>query len=746
MDIQAFNKIYAEAEEAIAEHRINDVLDLIEAIFQDTSHSDCTQEVMLLRERYSLILNAMTHNTLSDRDSLVNTLFRSTIGTLQQARSIWHIEHPETMYGRSLSQLLHLGKDAIIDQLQRTTRSAVGKNDYHVALDAAFGLLWCLRIESQDVHAIAEALAATDNFARRTLVGALLLGIIDCFSTEKLNLLMSLGKASKGDQSTDSADLQARIAVALTLIYQRYTPFFAFFTDEMKQMRTLLTQKNLRSQIPSLFHAFVCQTLVDRVDKRVDDILPIIKEAFEKQQRRLGSNDDDDKDKKKDPFSIDVQEFRLDGMEGDLFMDKIARHARDIDNLRQSGLDINANSFVHMKRFPFFNHPAHWFYPFSEDVEEVKQGLTRANGKRDRLTLSIMATSRFCNSDSYSYACMMLQLRNGKHHSSMDELQEQLEEFEDAINEYDSDDEPSTMKKGLDPFTAYCQDIHRFFYQPNIKEEPAFKPFSPNDRLQLPMLPLFEGLFNDEESLAPSIDSLIQMGDYERSVVLIDYVIEHFGANASMLFSRGFVLMQLQQWHRALDAFQQRLIIDDDPETSLYMARCFEALGQWDNALPLLQAEMQRCLDTNDNETANIIEETGRCLIQLRRWDDAVQLFFRLEFMNLHLNVVRRAIAWCSIHQGKYERAVQYYNALIDKKKATWEDHLNMGHALWLQGQTEEALAAYKKSLTLFNRCKKEQRAHFAHWTEAFQEDARDFLSKHFDKTDCALMMDAVTR
>ena len=202
--------------------------------------------------------------------------------------------------------------------------------------------------------------------------------------------------------------------------------------------------------------------------------------------------------------------------------------------------------------------------------------------------------------------------------------------------------------------------------------------------------------------------------------------------------------MQLQQWQRALTMFQQLLLMDENPEAELCMARCFEALSQWDHALPLLLNEEKRQGDSNDAEAANIVEETGRTLIQLQRWDDAVQRFFRLEFIGKSLNVARRAIAWCSIHQGKYERAANYYQQLIQLKKATWEDRLNLGHALWLQGLTDEAVTAYLHSFKAFNKTKKEKQQHFRHWTEAFQEDARTLLADHFDAADCALMQDAV--
>lgn len=643
-------------------------------------------------------------------------------------------------------------EDSIIEQLQRVARSQVGQEDFHNALDAAFALLQGSSLDAMESQAVLSMMNIVDSFARRTLVGALLLSLLDSFTPEKLDLLLGLGKTVRNDNAEERADLQARIAIALTLIYQRHEVFFTHHEALVEKMRNFFMQGNLRSKLPTLLHAFVCQTLNDRVGKRVDNILPIIKDAIEKQQRRLGTNDDDGNPKQKGKLGFEIQEIKLDGKEGERLFDRMAEHARDIDNLRQNELDINGTSYVHLKQFPFFSHPAHWFYPFDKEVPDARKGLTRPNGKPDRLTLTIMSNSRFCSSDSYSYACMMAHLRNGSHRSMLDDLQDQLEELTDSMSEFDDnddeigfDDDTSAPKQGLDPFTSYCQDIHRFFHHLRRKEPSTCMPFAPDSRAFLPLLPLFDGLYTQSSDIEPSIETLLQLGDFERAIVLIDFTIEHFGADASLLYQRGYALMQTEQWHRALDAFQQRLIIDDDSETSLCMARCFEALGQWDNALPLLQAEMQRCLDSDDEATADIIEETGRCLIQLRRWDDAVQLFFRLEFMKQHLNVVRRAIAWCSIHQGKYERAVQYYNTLIDKKKATWEDYLNMGHALWLNSQPAQAIEAYRNSMTKFYDTKEELRAQFAHWTDAFQEDARDFLAQHFSETECAQMMEAVT-
>ena len=744
MELKAFEKIYDEAEEAIAEQRFYDVLSLTEAILQDTDYTKALQEITGLRSAYSNLLQSISTLEREERDEAVNQLFREAIELLQMSRDFWHLSHPQTEYGRIAAQLQDLDDDDLLDQLNHHLNcSFLGEDAYHEALDAAFGMCWILHIEPYAIPSLTKALQKSDCFVRRTLVSAFLLGILEQFTPEKLKLLLALGKPNKTDSDNDAADLQARVAVALTIIYRRYQSFFTFYTEEAALIRKFMRSKAIRPLLPTMLHAFTCQTLTDRVGKRIDDILPIIREAFEQQQPNLGTNDDEETgtEKKKGIFSMEIKEIRLDENAKDNLFEKLSHHAHKLEEMRQEGLDVNFNSFTNMKHFDFFKHQAHWLYPFNLDVPAAKKGLTLANGKPDRMTLTIMEQNRFCSSDRYSYACMMSYLRkNGG--SLTDVLNEHAEDIEDAIRELT--DEQGEQDLQLNPFTDYMQCLHRYFHHNHTTSSPT-SPFSSDHRQPYPLLPLFEGLFSDDDPFRSCINTLMYMGAYEQAIVLINYVSEHYGTDAELLSARGFAFMQLQQWQHALSAFQQELLINENPETELNMARCFEAIKQWDKALPLLLKEEQRLGDDNDGHSANIIEETGRCLIQLQRWDEAVQRFFRLEFMGRHLNVARRAIAWCSIHQGKYERAANYYQQLIDLQKATWEDHLNHGHTLWLQGLNDQAIAAYCTSQAAFNTSKETQRQHFRLWTEAFHEDAIGFLSEHFDTTDCALMLDAVT-
>ncbi len=738
MERKAFYKIYAEAEEALANRRLLDMLALTEAILNDLEKDKNIDAIVNLRERYFSFLQTLHGIAREQRKVEANHFFCQAIELLQQARGKWNLEHtfgPEDAEARALPP----SDDELLVLLKRLSQGDVGNDEFHQSLDQAFVILRKAPISAPILPTVTLALQHTDIFSRSTLVSALLLGLLDNFTLEKLHLLLSLTQPASFE-TTLPADLQARVAVALTIIYQRYQPFFDFYPDEYSQMHSFFASEGMRDQLSHLLHAFTAEALVDRVGKRVDDFMPIIREIFEKQQQRLGNNDDEPSEKKdggiKDPF--DFSSLNLNPAEGEKLMDKLASHARKIDEMRQADLDVNHPSFSHMKQFSFFNTPAHWFYPFSPDVPEIRSMQDPANTSSSRMMFRVLRSSHFCASDCYSYASMMVRLKKEK--SNMTQfIDQQMDEMMSSIDEFMGPKDVQT----LNPYTDYVQSLHRYFYQSKLRNL-YFRPFELNDKVLLPLLPLFAGLFDREEIVKPTIATMQFLGAHEQVIILTDFAIEHFGADTDLLYTRGVAFMKMQQWKRALEVFQQVLLIADDAEAELCMARCFEALGRWDDALALLIKEEQRQTAANEAAAADIIEETGRCLIQLERWDDAVQRFFHLELLGRHLNVARRAIAWCSIHQGKYERAVNNYSQLIGRKKATWEDYLNQGHALWLAGKESEATAAYRTSQYAFNEAPKERRRHFRHWSEAFLEDARQLLRNHFDDIDLGLMMDAV--
>ena len=761
MDLKAFDKLYTETVEAIAERRLTDAISLTEAISRDNSDADlCHEDFTKLREDYSAILRPFKANGFDAAISeSFQDLFRRTIELLQKVRYQWEFEHDSTFFGRMSAEMKDYGVVALDNQLIHASHSKVGNQPYHLAVDAAFVLFWIAPVNEEHRELLAYHLRQQDHFSRCVMVGGLMMSGIDCFSETKIQLLLELGQLAMKDlQNADliedegerqraekeAQDLMGRVAVALTLVYQHNRAFFPFFPKLDEGLRTFFHAKVLKPHLPDLLQAFVCQSLTDRVGKRIDDLLPIIKELTEKQQPRLNPGEEEEKTDEwtqdmEDIFETKVTRIELKGEKS--FFNKMANYARSVDTMRQMGMDVNHINLIAMKRSDFFKHTAHWFYPFSMEEPFAKKGLHLANGKLDAMTVNIMNHSRFCDCDRYSYAGMMSLLRRGGRKSISDRLDEQfnqMAEEEGVSNPFDEIDENDYS---LNPFTNFCQVCYRFFYGNLCHGEYDFT-FAATDDIILPLLPYFEGQYSNLGDIEDSIYAYLMLGDSQHAIVLLNYFMEHHVTTAKALELRAHAFMQQQQWRSAISDIQQSLLINDNDDLQLDMARCFEALSDWDSAIPLLLHEDER----REGKDADLTEEIGRGFIQLRRWDEAVQRFFKLEFMGTHLAVSQRGIGWCSLHQGKYERAAQYYQAIIQKaKKPLWEDYINLGHALWLQGRTAEAVEAYRKSFTCFNRAKKAQRQQFRHWGEAFNEDARSLLASHFSTEELAIMTDAVT-
>lgn len=782
MDYKAFKKINEEAEEALAERRFLDTLALIKSVAQVCGLEQELHKIEDLRQRYTLLLKETFVSHYSDIASQpiseqVTPLFTEALNLLTIVRTNWILSNQPTAYAHMAKQMEdNIAVSHMFEELKilsaYSEQTPLDQQFFNI-LDSTFGLFWCFQsLPENFAQEITPPLLRLNLFVRRTIVSALFLHILENFGTIHLDILLMLAEdtnrqlAALDPQEQENQqtilgqhllDLQARCAVCLTLIARRYAAFLQFLPHYSQRIHDFLSAPAFGEATGTLFRALINQALTDRVNKRVDDIVPIIKETFEKQQPQLGTSQDNEQEDK--DFKVEVRAIKVTDKEGRRFFRKMMDYARGVNEMRQNEMDINASNMRYMKNFKFFNHPAHWLYPFTTEYPELHDGLYRGD-KLNKMTLSIMNSSRFCDSDRYSYVSMMKFLHDHKAANITEQIQDQLEKFQDEEDEdedfgaghHDFRPESQTTDNedlfsdyddsSLNPFFNYCQTLHRFFTGTN-DQQPYPNIFTLTDDLLLPCQPFFADLFTGYKQQEYTVETLLHMGAYEQVIILCNQAAETDGINADLLQVRGLAYMHSKQWRRALSDFQQAQLFQEDDEISIDMAHCHEALHEWEDALPLLSRELDRQGDTPSPAT---IEEMARCHIQLQQWDEAAGLFYRLEFMGQHLTVARRGIAWCALHQKKMARAIQYYQQLIeDRKHGSWEDRLNLGHALWLSGQPAEALQTYKQFVTRFNRTKKNLRGHFAHWTEAFREDARSLLQPTFCNAQIALMLDAIS-
>jgi tetratricopeptide (TPR) repeat protein len=126
----------------------------------------------------------------------------------------------------------------------------------------------------------------------------------------------------------------------------------------------------------------------------------------------------------------------------------------------------------------------------------------------------------------------------------------------------------------------------------------------------------------------------------------------------------------------------------------------------------------------------------GYCLLELKRYNDALQNFFKIEYLSSDSRKVWRPIAWCSFVVGKLSQAEKYYNKILESER-DGQDWLNMGHVALCEGNRKEALARYRKSFIAM----KDNHSDF---NAAFSEDIPYLLEKGIDKEILPIILDYV--
>ena len=136
---------------------------------------------------------------------------------------------------------------------------------------------------------------------------------------------------------------------------------------------------------------------------------------------------------------------------------------------------------------------------------------------------------------------------------------------------------------------------------------------------------------------------------------------------------------------------------------------------------------------------ARLISETGLCLMQLGRYEEAANRFYELEYKGERVLPSWRAIAWCNFKMGRLEQADKYYRKILQHEKATWEDYLNAGHTAWCRKQTPEAVALYRQYI---ERYRQKKNAEGASPLKPFDDDREELLQHGIPSLDIDLMHD----
>ena len=391
--------------------------------------------------------------------------------------------------------------------------------------------------------------------------------------------------------------------------------------------------------------------------------------------------------------------------------------------LQMEGADVYMSTFSHLKNYPFFREIHNWFRIFSLDQPDVQNSLGKTFIK-STVAKSMLSSGMFCNSDKYSFALTFSQIPQEQRDMIMSQVDG---EFQEEAQDFKNGNLPTDAKEN---FTArqYAQDLYRFFNLFSRRHE-FHNPFDDNLNLLIdsPLSPVLQ----TEDSEQAIAAWLLGKGYYNEAVIayrLMESTAHPYSTDYRFYQQMGYALQRTQSYKEALEAYRRSDILQGDNNWTLrHSAQCLRILGEPVEALDLL---MQAEKNSSDNLSLQI--QIGDCLVDLKRYEEALTRFFKVDYLKPDYPKAWRAIGWCAFLAGRTDKSIEYYDKLL-KAKPTANDYLNAGHAYFVDGNIQHAVSLYRQSRKALGA---EQ------FETEFEKDRPILIEKGISEQDIPLLLD----
>ena len=391
--------------------------------------------------------------------------------------------------------------------------------------------------------------------------------------------------------------------------------------------------------------------------------------------------------------------------------------------LQMEGADVYMSTFSNLKNYPFFRQIHNWFRIFSIEQPDVAHSLGK-NIIKSAIGKSMLSSGMFCNSDKYSFALTFSQIPEQQRDMIMAQVDEQVHE---ELQDSKSDSIPSDLKENY-AARQYAQDLYRFFNLFSRRHE-FRNPFDSN--LNLLSDNTLSILVKADESVRTIAVWLLGKNYYPEAVQAYRLMEENanpYSADYRFYQQMGYAQQRIQKYNDALESYRRAdLLQSDNGWTLRHMAQCLRLTSHAAQALELLlQAEKR------DSDNMSLQIQIGDCLVDLKRYDEALTRFFKVDYLKPDYPKAWRAIAWCAFLAGRMDRAKEYYEKLLNAKP-TGIDCLNAGHAWLADGDIQRAIYLYRQGRDKLGADTFE--------TE-FRKDSEILIDKGINESDFPLLLD----
>ena len=500
-----------------------------------------------------------------------------------------------------------------------------------------------------------------DTNDQQLLVTGVMLAAINCFDITKFRLLVHLYQKATDEQVRQ----RALVGWALALD----TGISRIYAEEKVLVEKLLEDETCCQQLVELQKQLIYCIDAERDHATIQkEIMPDLMNRPGGFRLTRNGIEETPEDELNDILHPDEAEANLERVEASF---------QKIVDMQKQGSDVYFGGFSQMKRFPFFNEMANWFFAF--DLNHPDLSVISEKFKNSKFLHSVLRGAPFCNSDKYSFALAFEQVVNRLPKNIMD----MMENSEAVFYEFVSEDM-------LTPafFRRMClQDLYRFFRL--FKERNAFRNiFAPEEHDYLILSKAafrqthVEAYFNEVTAF------LLKKNRRSEAAAMLDNYGEH---------RRDYQYYMMSAWlgREPKTNYAKALALQPDSERALAgYARVLFNESAYQEALE----NYEKLLIQQPDKKSYLLNKAV-CLTNLKRYDEAERLLFRLNYEAEDDANVNRVLAWTLTSNGKYEQAEKLYNQLLSDGDPSADDLLNYGFCLWFSGHIDDAADCFHRYL-----------------------------------------------
>lgn len=514
-----------------------------------------------------------------------------------------------------------------------TTTSAM--HDALIALESSerylFDRIWVTSpLSNDDIEAI-RTLLNDDVFGDRIksmVVGALFLGLLDHFDPARVILLLD---AYGNKRQNVSVRALAMLPVALTMTDRRA---LAEAVELRPRFEALAEDPGWRRDVTEVFRQLLTSRDTERITRKMnEEIIPSMRNISEGITEII-------KDRSvQNPESLedDEQWSRL------LEDTRVSENMRKLSEMQESGSDIMMTTFGHLKDFPFFREISNWFIPFDPDHTSVTSNQAAIN-----VAEMLVSSPLLCDSDKYSMIFSLSRVPEQQKEFLAEQMAAQTSQMAEL--------RAASMDRANDSrvlaLTGAVRDLYRFFRLYGRASE-FVNPF--DTPLNLMSVPVLRDTIDREGLLKLAADFYFTHGYYEDALPMLADLESDVSpeSTAELYYRMGVCYRYIGDSEKALVYLERSELFDDSRESTLIeLGQCYRAVGNHRKSYEYFK----RANAMHEEGDHNLQLQMAAELIELERYDEALRLLYRLEYLYGLSPAFARRMIMCEMMTGRFDK------------------------------------------------------------------------------------------